>query len=140
MLWPWRRKPLAMGPRGEKLALKRLKRQGCKILATNYRCPAGEIDIIALDTSSAPKAQAPSDGDPLGTIVFVEVKTRASDRYTSPASAVDADKQARIRRSARYYLSTTAAARGLPIRFDIISVVLPADGKPDITHMPDAFQ
>ncbi|NLW85469.1 MAG: YraN family protein, partial [Planctomycetes bacterium] len=50
-MWPWRPKPgqssSLIGPSGERLACKALKRAGMKILARNYRCPSGEIDIIA---------------------------------------------------------------------------------------------
>lgn len=117
----------ALGARGEKLAKKFLRRNGWKILAANYRCPVGEADLIGLDRREQ-------------TIVFVEVKTRSSDRNVAPESAVNAAKQARLRKIARYYLATRNTA-DMPVRFDVISIVIPYDGKksPDIRHIPDAF-
>jgi putative endonuclease len=115
------------GACGEKLAQKHLRRAGLKLLATNYRCPTGEVDIIALDRRTKPD-----------TIVFVEVKTRTSDRYTSPAGAVDAEKQRRIRNVANYFLHHKQA-EDLLVRYDIVSIVLPDAGEPRIEHIPDAF-
>lgn len=139
-MWPFRSKrggesapetnsnsTAARGARGEKLAQKHLRRAGLKILATNYRCPAGEVDLIALDRSTKPD-----------TIVFVEVKTRNSDRYTSPAAAVNAEKQRRIRNVADYFLHHKRA-EDLLVRYDIVSVVLPDDAPPRIEHLPEAF-
>ena len=116
-----------LGAHGEKLARKHLRRAGLKILAANYRCPAGEVDLIALDRRTKPD-----------TIVFVEVKTRNSDRYTSPAAAVNAEKQRRIRKVADYYLHQKHA-EDLLVRYDIVSVVLPNEAPPRIEHLPDAF-
>ncbi len=73
-----------------------------KVLARNYRCPVGEIDLIALDRHPACGPFGP-------TLVFVEVKTRGDDTYTDPESAVDAEKRRRIKKAAAYYLS---GARG----------------------------
>ncbi len=129
-MWPFgRNKPL--GRTGEDLARRALRKRGMKILARNYRCPAGEIDLIALD---------PSTRKDFGceTIAFVEVKTRSSDRYTDPEAAVNADKQRRIRKVADYYLARHDAAE-LAVRFDIVSVLIRPDEKPQIKHIPQAF-
>ena len=130
-MWPFSRRCDAtelLGRRGEKLAAAMLKRVGVKVLATNYRCPAGEVDIIALDRS----------GGGAGTVVFVEVKTRTSDRYTDPQAAVDADKQRRIRSVAKYYLGSRDT-RGFAVRFDVVAIVAQHAGPPRVTHIPDAF-
>jgi putative endonuclease len=102
-----------------------------KILATNYRCPSGEVDLIALD----PSARAANG---LETIVFVEVKTRSGDRYTSPESAVGLDKQRRLHRAARYYLAHRDT-QGYLTRFDIVAIVLPAGQEPKLTYIENAF-
>ncbi|MBN1556366.1 MAG: YraN family protein [Phycisphaerae bacterium] len=115
------------GARGEKLARKHLRKKGMKILATNYRCPAGEADIIALDRRTKPD-----------TLVFVEVKTRRRDKYTSPAGAVNADKRRRVQKVAGYYLRQKQAD-DLHVRYDIVSIVLPDEGEPLIEHISDAF-
>lgn len=114
---------------GETLAAKFLRKQGLKILATNYRCPAGEADLIAL----APKCK---DGGE--TIVFVEVKTRTSDRFTSPESAVDDAKQKHLRAVARYYCSSRDTT-GFALRFDIVAIVLAPPAEPKIKHIVAAF-
>ena len=121
----------AVGPRGEKLARRFLKKAGLKVLAENFRCPAGEIDLIALDRSTRKGLGAE-------TIVFVEVKTRSSARQTRPEAAVDADKRARIQSAAACYLRRYPT-EGYRRRFDVIAVVLPEGAKPEITHIPNAF-
>lgn len=134
-MWPFRRStrrdepPDNLGKTGEKLACKFLKRRGLKILGVNYRCPAGEADLIALD----PKCEGGGEA-----IVFVEVKTRASDAYVAPESAVDAGKQKRMRGVARYYCSTRDTS-GYTIRFDIVAIVLAPPAEPRIKHIVGAF-
>ncbi len=120
-----------LGRKGERLALRLLKRRGLKLLARNYRCPAGEIDLIVLDKTADSTCGAE-------TVVFVEVKTRSSDRYTAPEGAVDADKRRRMQKVADYYLNTRRTA-DLNVRFDIVAVVIRENEKPEIRHIPDAF-
>ena len=132
-MWPLRRgraEP-ALGSRGEKLARRFLRRRGLKILAQNYRCGAGEIDIIALDRSTDTRGAGE-------TITFVEVKTRSSDYYTYPESAVNAAKRRRLEKIADYYLANHDA-EGLNIRFDVVSIVIGPDRRPKIKYIPDAF-
>ena len=129
-MWPFgRAKPL--GEQGEENACKFLARCGMKILGRNYRCPAGEVDIIALDRSESNQT--------VQTVVFVEVKTRCDDSYTDPESAVDAEKRRRMKKVANYYLASRGGA-DLAVRFDIVSVVIPPGEKPRIKHIPGAFQ
>ncbi len=77
-----------LGYLGEKKAQKYLKKQGYKVLATNYVTPFGEADIIALKGEE---------------LVFVEVKTRSNERFGRPCEAVDGKKQERYRRICEYY-------------------------------------
>ena len=129
-MWPFRRRntPEALGPRGERIACRHLRQQGLKILARNYRCARGELDVIALDPA----------GEHGETVAFVEVKTRTSDRYTDPESAVDAAKRQRIRRAAADYVSRTGAG-DLNLRFDVVSVLLRDGQKPEVRQIPGAF-
>lgn len=95
---------------GEDMAHRFLRRHGCTVVARNYRprSGAGEIDIVAWQGE---------------TLVFVEVKTRATEEFGSPESAVDLEKCERILRGSRDY----ARRRGVEwerTRFDIVSVVL----------------
>ena len=116
-----------LGNRGEDLAAHYLRQRGMKILVRNYHSPVGEIDIIALDKSS--------DGE---TIVFIEVKTRKTDNFAEPASAIDAHKRRQLIRTAQYYL-TNHDADDYNARFDIVSIVIADGNKPIIKYIPDAF-
>ncbi len=129
-IWPFKKRDLSFGQQGEEIAARYLTYHGLKILARNYRCPHGEIDIIAFDEDTRSH---------FGTnaIVFVEVKTRRSDAYTSPASAVDENKQRRIKKIAAYYLTHRRAGE-MDVRFDIISIVV-GKGKPRVQHITGAF-
>lgn len=111
-----------LGQRGENLAAKHLRTIGYKILSRNYRCPLGEIDIIARDGK---------------TIVFVEVKTRTEDEPT-PEDQVNARKQHQLTKAAKYYLGRFAS---LPAaRFDVVAIVWPENTPPIIRHIPHAFE
>ena len=140
-MWPFGRKgrrrpetadPAGLGARGETLARQFLKRQGMRILARNYRCPVGEADLVALDRAT--RRDLGSE-----TLVFVEVKTRRAGQLTDPHSAVNAEKRRRMQKVAAYYLNAHDA-EDLPARFDVISIVVDDRGKPQIQHIPDAFQ
>lgn len=78
-----------LGFSGEELAAEMMKNKGYYIIARNYTCPYGEIDIIASKDK---------------TVAFAEVKTRTSELYGVPAEAVDLRKQKRIKNAARYFL------------------------------------
>ena len=113
-----------LGARGETLAARYLRRTaGHRILKKNYRSPAGEIDLISVD------------GD---TLVFVEVKTRASDESADPLDSVNRAKRMQIERAARHF-AMRHRTQHLPMRFDLIRVVWPPHGSPVIEHFPDAF-
>jgi putative endonuclease len=97
----------SLGDMGERAAAQYLQKHGYRILVRNHRCPAGEIDIIAEHS---------------GVLAFVEVKTRSPRALASPRSAVDVEKQRRIRNSAAHYLG--AFREPSPHRFDIVEVYL----------------
>lgn len=112
-----------LGKRGEETARKHLQRNGYKILARNYSCPVGEIDLIGYKD---------------GCIVFVEVKTRAEDAAGDPEENITPGKRRRLERAAQAWL----AFHGQPecaYRFDAVSVILPADGEPRVRHIVEAF-
>ena len=114
------------GPRagleGEDLACRHLAAQGYAILARNFRCRSGEVDVIARDG---------------GVTVFVEVKHRRGSAHGAGHESVTFGKRRRIVRAARIF----ASARGLsesPLRFDVISID-EADGRTAIRHDRGAF-
>lgn len=93
-----------IGNFGEEKASEYLEKQGISVLKRNYYSRVGEIDIIAKDGS---------------TIVFVEVKTRLSKVYGTPAEFVDFRKQEKIIQTALYYLGND----DIDMRFDVIEVM-----------------
>ncbi|MCS7258016.1 MAG: YraN family protein [candidate division WOR-3 bacterium] len=111
-----------LGLIGEQLAIDYLKSLGYKILAKNYRCPIGEIDIIAQDQD---------------VIVFVEVKTRKSDAVACPYESVGQHKQQKIKEVAQWYLEETSS-ENCETRFDVLSIVMKSPN-PDIEHFREAF-
>jgi putative endonuclease len=94
------------GKRGEEIAVSYLKKEGYRIRERNYRCPLGEIDIIALDGNE---------------VVFVEVKSRKSDDFGEPEAAVDARKQAKLSRIALNYINEHNL-NDRSARFDVVAV------------------
>lgn len=112
-----------VGKHGEGLAAEHLVDSGMRLVDRNWRCPLGEIDIIA------------QDGD---TLVFCEVKTRRGTGYGIPAEAVVRAKQERLRRLALVWLKTTGS-HAPDIRFDVISVLPQRRGAPRIEHLKAAF-
>lgn len=114
-----------LGASGEELACGFLADKGYTVLHRNFRCRTGEIDIVA------------RDGD---TIVFVEVKTRTSDKYGAPYEAVGRTKQNRIVRTALLYMQNNQLFDHM-CRFDILEIIFDEDLKEhDINHITDAFQ
>ena len=113
----------AHGRRGEDLAHRFLRRQGLTIVARNFhqRSGRGELDIVAWDRQ---------------TLVFVEVKSRASAEFGSPERAVGTDKEKDLRRAAGEYLRRCGAA-GERARFDLVNIVL--SEPPEIEWIKDAF-
>jgi len=101
----------SFGAWGEDLVAEWYRKRGYDIVARNWRCRQGEIDIIASRDS---------------VIVICEVKTRATADFGSPALAVDADKQQRLRRLAAHWLSENPNSR-VAVRFDVAAVVGPKD-------------
>lgn len=103
---------LALGKIGETIAVKHLKRLGYTILARNYRVRSGEVDIVARDD---------------GTVVFIEVKTRAGIRFGRPAESVTVAKQRKLARVALEYLGRHDL-HDTPARFDVVGVLFDEGG------------
>jgi putative endonuclease len=120
-LWP----NDTLGRRGERAAVKFLKRQRYTIIHRGYRILGGELDIVAADGK---------------TVVFVEVKTRISHDAGHPAEAVDPNKQRQLTQLALAYLRRYQLL-DCPARFDVIAITWPADRKtPTIEHIKNAFE
>jgi putative endonuclease len=109
----------ALGRQGEQLAAEHLERSGLRVLDRNWRCPVGEIDLVAADGR---------------VLVICEVKTRSDVRYGSPLEAISARKHSRLRRLAVHWV----LAHGVlfdEIRIDVIGVLRIAPGEFSIDHV-----
>lgn len=113
-----------LGRWGEKQGERFLKRKGLKTLTRNYLCKVGELDLIMVDSD--------------GTLVFVEVKTRANEDFGPSESAVTGTKRARVVRAARHFLAAHEI-EDRPYRFDVVTVVLAQEGPAEVRHYQNAF-
>ncbi len=111
-----------LGQRGENLAARYLRDNGFKIIARNFRCELGEVDIIARHE---------------GVLVFVEVKTRAYDDPT-PEDQVNQEKRHRLTKAAKLYLSRYGSPQPAA-RFDVVAIVWPRGRDAQIRHTANAF-
>lgn len=115
----------ALGTFGERVAEKYLQKIGYRILEKNFTCPLGEIDLIAEDA---------------GVLVFIEVRTRSTKRFGTPAESINRKKKQRLIRLASFYLSSRQA-ENRTCRFDVVAVeVTDKDReKVEITLFKNAF-
>jgi len=113
---------LELGRYGEDLAYKRIKRLGYKKIIRNYRCPLGEVDLIA------------NDGD---TLVFIEIKTRRGKPTGYAKEAVNARKQRQLSKVALSYMKSNNCSDA-KARFDVIAISIKED-KPEIEVVKNAF-
>lgn len=97
-----------VGSKYERVAVVYLESIGYKIICLNYRCRIGEIDIIAMEQD---------------TLVFCEVKYRKTNKFGSPAEAVDLNKQNIIRKVAEIYMMKHGILANSSIRFDIVAIL-----------------
>jgi putative endonuclease len=113
-----------LGRWGEKRCERFLRKKGFQTLTYNFSCKAGEIDLIMVDSE--------------GTIVFVEVRTKAHEDFSSAESSITSSKKVKLLRTARYFLATHNI-EDRPFRFDVVTIVLGQAGKPQIRHYESAF-
>jgi putative endonuclease len=118
---------IELGRRGEDLACRHLEAHGLRLLERNYRCRAGEIDLVMLDGS---------------TLVLVEVRSRSTSEHGGAAATVGFRKQQRFIRAARHLLLTRPDFRRLPARFDVVAIDPGPAGarEPVVTWIRDAFR
>lgn len=109
----------AIGRHGEQVVATRLAAEGWEIVARNWRCELGELDIIAVDGPH---------------LVAVEVKTRRTASFGSPQEAVTRDKLARLRRLTAAWLASQPR-RFAGVRIDVCAVTLPAAGPAIVEHL-----
>lgn len=112
-----------LGRKGEEAASRFLYRRGYEVIERNWKCYAGEADIIAKDGN---------------TLVFVEVKTRRDTQKGFPAEAVSAAKRDKYEKIALEYLSKSTMS-DMSVRFDVVSLVVVERDKALIRHHINAF-
>lgn len=110
----------ALGSYGEELAARRLTAAGMTVLARNWRCRDGEVDIVA------------RDGD---AVVICEVKARTGGGYEHPMAAVSPSKANRLRRLAEQWLADHGGPPPGGVRIDLVGVVLPERGAARVEHV-----
>jgi len=112
-----------VGKEGEQIAESYLKKKGFRMVERNYRCRAGEVDLIALDRR---------------VIVFVEVKTRHDGSYGGPLESVHPRKQKRMIKAALFFLSEHKLHHR-DARFDVVGISF-AGRDPVVEHIENAFE
>ena len=114
----------ALGRRGEEIAAAYLVTAGFRVLARNWRCPVGEIDIVAHEGP---------------TLVVVEVKTRTTDAFGHPFEAVTPAKLRRLHLLAAAWQAAHPAEAGRmrprDVRVDVVGILCPASGEPTVEHL-----
>ncbi|MGV0643248.1 YraN family protein [Mycolicibacterium sp. XJ879] len=110
-----------IGALGEQLAVDHLRSLGLRVLDRNWRCRYGELDVIAAD-------------DAARIAIFVEVKTRTTDRFGGVAEAVTPKKVQRLRRLVGLWLAAHDG-RWSQVRIDVVGVRIGRRRTPEITHL-----
>ena len=113
----------AVGAYGERVAVRWLEDEGYVLLDRNWRCRAGELDVVVVRG---------------GVVVFVEVKCRRSASFGDPLVSVTPAKAARVRAAAAAWLAEHDLAEAA-VRFDVVSVVRPVSGPTALEHVEGAF-
>ena len=114
----------SIGTAGEAFVAKYLRKKGYTLLASQWRCRFGELDLVAKDKR--------------GTICFVEVKLRSEGAIGLPREFVDRRKQERLRSAAAVYLSTHEM--DAHARFDVAEVYAQSDGTLRVEYLESAFE
>ncbi len=115
---------LSLGNQGELIAERFLLKLGWYIVGRSYSTEFGELDLIAIDNRR--------------TVVFVEVKTRSGLGKGSPEDAVDEEKQRRVAQMASSFIARHQLEKER-IRFDVISILITGEKRPEIRHFRNAF-
>ncbi len=106
-LHPWSKNtPGKTGQEAEELALAYLKKQGLKLVARNFSCRSGELDLVMRDQE---------------TLVFVEVRYRRQQRYGSSAETITREKQRKLIKAAQYFLARQQKTASPACRFDVMA-------------------
>ena len=111
---------IELGRAGEDVAAAYLRSRGMRVVGRNWRCPAGEIDLVAIDDR---------------WLVICEVKTRRSLVAGEPVEAVTPDKVRRLRRLAFAWIEAHGSAPRHTVRIDVVCVCWPSHGPAIVRHL-----
>jgi putative endonuclease len=113
-----------LGRWGERRCERYLRNKGLRTLTRNYSCKVGELDLVMVDAD--------------GALVFVEVRTRADERFGPVEATITPAKRARVAKAARHFLAVHKI-EDRPLRFDVVTLILGRSGPPQIRHYENAF-
>ena len=113
-----------IGDEGEELAAAYLESKGYTVLEQNYHFEHAEVDIVAYDNESY--------------IIFAEVKMRSTNRFGEPEEFVDEEKIQNVYKAAEAWIYERKMD-GVPVRFDVISILQQNNEAPEIKHFENAF-
>ena len=118
-----------LGRAAEARALRHLEAAGLQLVARNYRCRAGELDLVMIDVDAR-------------VLVLVEVRSRSRSDFGIAAATISRDKQRRCSLAARHLLLTHRELRRLRARFDVVAIdpAAAAGGEPVMTWIRNAFE
>ncbi|HEX5844396.1 MAG TPA: YraN family protein [Pseudomonas sp.] len=114
----------ASGRAAEALARQHLERQGLRLLAQNWRCKLGELDLVMLDAD---------------TVVFVEVRYRRYSAWGGAVESVDARKREKLSRAAQHFLQQESRWAKHPCRFDVIAINADSQAPAQLNWIQNAF-
>ena len=114
----------AAGIAAEQQALHYLQAQGLQLLAQNWRCKRGELDLVMLD------------GD---TVVFVEVRYRKHAQWGGALASIDGRKRQKLILAAQFFLQKEHRWADCPCRFDVVAMESTPSGTADLTWLKNAF-
>ncbi|MFI8381879.1 YraN family protein [Pseudomonas sp. NPDC079086] len=112
------------GDAAEALARQHLEKHGLRLLAQNWRCRLGELDLVMLDAD---------------TVVFVEVRYRRYSAWGGAAESVDARKREKLSRAAQHFLQQESRWAKYPCRFDVIAINADSQAPAQLDWIQNAF-
>ncbi len=119
-----RNNPQQSGQAAEALARQFLEQRGLRLLAQNWRCRLGELDLVMLDSD---------------TVVFVEVRYRRYSAWGGAAESVDARKREKLSRAAQHFLQQESRWARHPCRFDVIAITADSPAPAPLNWIQNAF-
>ena len=113
-----------LGRWGERRCEQFLQKKGLRTLIRNYSCKVGELDLVMVAAD--------------GTLVFIEVRSRADETFGPAEATVTPAKRERVSKAARYFIAAHRI-EDRPLRFDVVTLILGHRGPPQIHHFENAF-